>query len=84
MKTLLGALLLIAILFIPAKNIPQTEKDPADGDADVTIADSVELPDVIITYRDRMLMPADCSCDPAMMIWVTPDSDPGFMLEPGL
>jgi hypothetical protein len=41
------------------------------------------LPDVIVTYRDRLLISADCGCDPEMMIWVTPDNDPGFMLEPG-
>ena len=83
MRILLGAVFFVAVLLIPVQNFPQTEKAPPDGAADVTITESVELPDVIFPYRDRMLMPANCGCDPEMMIWVTPDNDPGFMMKPG-
>jgi hypothetical protein len=83
MRILLSAVLLAVVLFIPAKNLPQTANVPAGGDSGAAITDGFEFPDSVITYQDEMLMPPDCACDPEMMIWVTPDNDPGFMMEPG-
>jgi hypothetical protein len=82
MKIIVCAVLLIALCFVPAGGLPETQTQPLGGDITVSVtvvfggeAGSAAPDD------EAMLLEPNSNIDPKMLINVEADNDPGFFID---
>lgn len=79
MKALMSAVIIMMICFSPLTNNSQMTVNSSDtviSTSIIVMAGSEKISD------ENMILQPTLNCDPQMLIPVTPDNDPEFLIEP--